>query len=138
MIATTPPQDDSPYDVTLRSFSPRVAAAESVAAPEVSLRRYQSGCWSVIEATGEIDIQVAPRMRNLLNDAPSHVVFDFREVSFMDASGLSVLASAWRAAKSAGGSVRLVCPSERVLKVLTVTQFDRVLPIYDTVGEATR
>lgn len=131
MIAETPPQDDSPYDVTLRAFMPRGATQE------VALRRYESGSWSVIEAAGEIDIQVAPLMRRLLSDEPSHVVFDLHEVSFMDASGLAVLASAWRVAKSAGGSVRLVCPSERVLKVLKVTQFDRVLPIYDSVGEAT-
>ena len=103
-----------------------------------AFRSYQAGQFSVIEVAGEVDIAVTPAMRDFLGAASStQLVFDLRQVTFMDASGLGVLAEAWRMANVSGGSVTLVGPRKRVRRMLEVTQLDAVLPIYDSIREAT-
>jgi anti-sigma B factor antagonist len=105
---------------------------------DVTFRLYSQAAWTVIEAVGEIDVAVAPAMREMLDRAPSsRVVFDLRRVSFMDASGLGVLAAAWRRATSMGGAVRLLSPDKGITRILEITHLDGVLPVYARLEEAT-
>lgn len=133
MIVDIPHQSEPSHDdVTLLPLQTHLATRNAV------FRCYQAGHFSVIEVAGEIDIAVTPAMRDVLGAARStQVVFDLRHVTFMDASGLGVLAEAWGKAKISGGSVTLVGPLQRVRRLLEVTQLDAVLPVYDTVTEAT-
>jgi anti-sigma B factor antagonist len=108
------------------------------AGDNVLFRQYSCAAWTVIEAVGEIDVAVTPALRDLLDGAPSPlVIFDLRQVSFMDASGLGVLAAAWRRARSMGGAVRLLSPDQRVMRILEITHLDKVLPVYERLEEAT-
>lgn len=101
------------------------------------LRQYSAGRWTVIEAVGEIDIAVAPAMRQMLYGAPSpFVVFDLRRVGFIDASGLGVLAAAWHRGKENGGAVRLVAPVGRSRRILELTHIDEVIEIFEGLAEA--
>jgi anti-anti-sigma factor len=106
---------------------------------DVSFHRYSSGRWTVIEAVGEIDVAVTPVMQQVLNGASSaQFIFDLSRVSFMDASGLSVLVAARGEGTPISGNVRLVGPTDGVRKLLKITQLDTVLPIYACLEEATR
>jgi anti-anti-sigma factor len=128
------PKDDPSYDGAVVLPLQRHNGSQ-----RVSLRAYRSGPASVIEVAGEIDIAVTPAMRDLVcSVSTSEVVFDLRRVTFIDASGLGVLANAWRRAAPVGGSVRLVSPPERVRKLLRLTQLDKVLATYESLPEATR
>lgn len=134
MIVDIPHQGDPSHDDVIL-----VPLQSHVEAQNAAFRSYQAGQFSVIEVVGEIDIAVSPAMRDFLDAAiSSQVVFDLRQVTFMDASGLGVLAEAWRMTNLSGGSVALVGPLKRVRRVLEVTQLDAVLPIYDTLMEAIR
>jgi anti-anti-sigma factor len=105
---------------------------------DVVFRRYSSAAWTVIEIVGEIDAAVAPAMRKMLDGALTpQVIFDLRQVSFMDASGLGVLGAALRRGRSMGGTVRLVGPGARVTRTLQITGLDKVLAIYGTLEAAT-
>lgn len=132
MIADSPQQSTpSQDDVTVLPLESHLEAHNA------AFRSYQAGQVSVIEVAGEIDIAVAPAMRDCLGAAGSlHVVFDLRQVTFIDASGLGVLAKAWRMADVSGGSVKLVGPSMRLRRLLAITRLDAMLPVYDTVLEA--
>ena len=92
--------------------------------------------WSVLAASGEMDTACAGTLRALLSAAGPNVVVDLREVTFMDASGLGVLATSGHIARRLGGAVRLVGPSHQVRRVLALTLLDRVLPIYDDLQDA--
>lgn len=119
------------YDLTWRQFGPRDAARKA------SFHLYRSGDWCVVQVSGEVDIQVTPMMEAVLVRArSSDLVLDLSKVSFMDASGLAVLANAWQRADAVGGRVRLVAPCDRVRKVLTLTRLDTILPIFDSLDEA--
>lgn len=103
------------------------------------VRTYRCGAWSVVEPAGEIDLAVAPMLREVLhNTSSAHIVFDLHGVEFMDCSGLGVLAGAQRGAGPAGGSVRLVAPTRAVCRLLEVSRLDTVFASYASVEEATR
>ena len=129
---------DSPQQITPSQDDVTVLPLQNLLeAHNAAFNSYQAGQFSVIEAAGEIDLAGAPEMRDFLGAAGStHVVFDLRQVTFIDASGLGVLAKAWRMAEVSGGSVKLVAPSMRLRRLLAITRLDTVLPVYDTVGEA--
>lgn len=81
---------------------------------------------SVVGVTGEIDILTAPQLRETLlghlTSAAPNLAVDLSGVTFIDSTGLSVLVNALRRARSLGGDVRLLLPSEQVTKVLELTR----------------
>lgn len=96
--------------------------------------------WTVVAASGEIDVAAAPTLRDqltaLVDDGSVHVVVDLEGVDFIDSTGLGVLVGAVRRARGAGGDVRLVCTNTRLLKVFGVTGLDEVFVIAGTVSDA--
>lgn len=104
--------------------------------PVLSLFLYRPCGWSVIEAAGEMDTQCVETLRALLSVAGQTVVLDVRKVTFMDASGLGVLAAGGHAARRRGGALRLVGASRQVRRIVALTQLDQVLPTFDTLDEA--
>ncbi len=121
--------------LTAMNQQPEVMASNPTV-PALTVRQYRSGCWSVVEASGELDIQVVPLMRAHLVDCPPHLIFDLSRVTFMDASGLGILARSLRAAQQARGQVRVVGPTRQVRKMLAITQLDRAMLIFTSLEEA--
>ncbi|MGW8687103.1 STAS domain-containing protein [Streptomyces sp. NPDC055817] len=106
----------------------------------VSSHRHEG--WTVVEVTGELDVAT----RNLLGDhleevmaahTPARVVVDMSGLDFCDASGLSVLVAAHHAAKDRQGQLRLVCPQRSIRRLLQITELIEVMPVFDTVAQAT-
>jgi anti-anti-sigma factor len=97
---------------------------------------YRPSGWSVVEAVGEMDAQNVARLLALLQSAGPRVVLDLRGVTFLDASGLGVLATCGHAARRAGGVVRLLGPSRQTRRLLALTRLDQLLPIFDSLQEA--
>jgi len=104
--------------------------------PLLTLSLYRRGDWSVLEAAGEMDTQSVVRLRTMLLAAGSTAVLDLRRVSFMDASGLGVLATCGHRARRLGGVVRLVGPTRQIRQLLALTRLDQVLPVFESMEEA--
>lgn len=102
----------------------------------LSLGLYRCGRWAVIEAAGELDVRAVPSLRSFVADAGDCLVFDLRQVTFMDASGLGVLAMSRRSTEQRSGALRLAAPSGQVRRVLAMTRLDRVIPVFDSLDEA--
>ncbi|WP_436794516.1 STAS domain-containing protein [Actinospongicola halichondriae] len=96
--------------------------------------------WTVLTATGEIDVAAAPGLREqlvaLIENGTTELVVDLEGVDFIDSTGLGVLVGAVRRARSAEGDVRLVCTNSRLLKVFDVTGLDEVFTIVESVDDA--
>ncbi len=96
--------------------------------------------WTVVAASGEIDVAAAPELREqlvaIIGDGTTQLVIDIENVDFIDSTGLGVLVGAIRRARSAGGDLRLVCTNSRLLKVFDVTGLDEVFTIEATVDDA--
>ncbi|WP_367319081.1 STAS domain-containing protein [Streptomyces sp. HUAS ZL42] len=81
-----------------------------------------SGAFTVIEATGEIDVATAGFLGEHLDAATAgaapDVLVDLRYVDFFDCSGLRVLCRAGTRAVERGGRVRVVSVQPRIRKLL--------------------
>lgn len=64
------------------------------------------------------------------------VVVDLAATTFMDSSGLGALVGGLRAARAAGGDLRIAGVGPQVRTVLELTTMDRVLRPYPTVEDA--
>lgn len=95
---------------------------------------------AVVTVAGELDLHTAPRLREALlplTETPGAiVVVDLSEVPFLDSSGLSVFVVALKRLREQGGSLRLVAPSARVVKVFTITGLDAAIPIHPDLSGA--
>src|SRR6185436_21038138 len=95
---------------------------------------------TVIHVGGEIDVYTAPVLRDHLDEHISqgrhNLVVDLGGVSFMDSTGLGVLVGRLKLVRVQNGSLRLVCSSERILKVFTITGLDKVFKIFASVDDA--
>ncbi|HET7329085.1 MAG TPA: anti-sigma factor antagonist [Nocardioidaceae bacterium] len=114
------------------------ATAESTFAQQgMSFARVEHEGCTVVQAAGEVDLCSAPLMRQVLTGvASAQIVLDVREVTFMDAGGVNVLAGAHRDARLDGGCLRLVGQTGAVHKVMTITGLDQVVPVHATLTDA--
>ncbi|MFF5406776.1 STAS domain-containing protein [Streptomyces misionensis] len=98
------------------------------------------GGTTVVELRGEIDVLAAPSLTTCLDDltASAHpdVVVDLRAVSFIDCAGLAPLCRARNRIAQRHGRLRLVCDSDRVLRVMKGAGLSDVFEIQDRLPEA--
>lgn len=94
----------------------------------------------VVRIRGEIDLLTAPHLRQTLTrvirEQSPHLVIDLTGVGLCGSTGLTVLQAAKRWAAERGGSVALAAPRPTVRKVLTVSGFTKLLPVYDDLDAA--
>jgi len=87
----------------------------------------------VLAVKGEIDLHTVPELREQLlgqlTTGTPIVVLDMADVSFIDSTGLSVLITALKRARSLGGDVKLRTPSHQTYKVLELTRLHQVFEI---------
>ncbi len=108
---------------------------------ELSLATRSVSDHVVLEVGGEIDVYTAPRLRErlieLVGAGQKHVVVDLGRVDFLDSTGLGVLVGAHRRLRAGDGSLSLVCPHDRLLKIFRITGLDSVFDIHRSVDDAT-
>lgn len=95
---------------------------------------------AVIRLTGRLDFLSSGEARQRFVDAVKlgqrALVVDLGEVQFIDSSGLGALIGGLKAARQAGGDLRIARAGEQARTVLALTSLDRVFRIYDSVDEA--
>lgn len=100
--------------------------------PAVSVSTFHGPGLPVIRVAGEIDLATAPLLdRHLtatIGPRTPDVVVDLSAVSFMDASGLSVLVRAANQARRHGGRVCLTPLPERLERLLHITRLHSFFP----------
>src|SRR4051812_6974465 len=106
---------------------------------EVALESRSDGA-AVVRLSGRLDLLSAPELRQVLLRAVSagrrRLVVDLGDVPFVDSSGLGALIGGLKAARQAGGALRIARPTEQARVILRLTTLDRVLKPYPTVEEA--
>ncbi|MDT5025997.1 MAG: anti-sigma factor antagonist [Micromonosporaceae bacterium] len=117
-----------------------LANSQKGALMELSLATRSVSDRVVLEIGGEIDVYTAPRVRERLVEmvgaGDAHIVVDLGRVDFLDSTGLGVLVGAHRRVRAGGGSLNLVCPHERLLKIFRITGLDTVFEIHSSVDDA--
>lgn len=113
---------------------------EEPAPVKLSLSRTERDDVAIMTVSGEVDVYTAPQLRSALEERvaadQTRVVVDLSGVSFIDSTGLGVLVGRLKVLRKIGGSLRVVCTDERILRLFSITGLDRVLPIHDSVDSA--
>lgn len=95
--------------------------------------------WTVVTASGEIDVATAPELRDRLTDlvdgGTTRLIVDLEDVDFIDSTGLGVLVGAVRRTRGTEGDLRLVCTNARILKIFEATGLHEVFVIGATVDD---
>ncbi|MER6472423.1 STAS domain-containing protein [Streptomyces collinus] len=95
---------------------------------------------AVATVTGEIDLHTAPGLRTraleLIDQGHHHLILDLSGVGFCDSAGLSALIGIWHGAQEAGGSLALAAVPDRLMRMLTLTGVDSLLPHYPSTADA--
>ena len=101
-----------------------------------------TGSYVVIAPQGKLNLVVAPRLKSridaLVGEGKAKIVVDLSAVEFIDSSGLGSLIGGLKAARLAGGDVRIAAAGDQVKAVLKLTNLDRILATHDSVEAATR
>jgi anti-sigma B factor antagonist len=97
--------------------------------------------WTVVEVDGEVDVRTHSRIREavttLLGAGHRHFVLDLCFVPFLDSMGLGTVVAITRLIREHEGSLRITCPSARMLKVFQYGGLGDAYEFYDSPQEAT-
>lgn len=94
----------------------------------------------VVKPTGKLNMVAAPMLRKelqgVVEGGQKHIVVDLSGVELVDSSGLGALISGLKAARQAGGDLRVAAPSRQVTTVLELTNLNRVLRVHPSAESA--
>lgn len=92
----------------------------------------------LVTVAGEMDVATGPQLQERLATlavSGQPMIVDLDRVTFIDASGLRVLANAASQATAHGASLHAVCARHQVRRLFAITGLDRQIPLarhYDT------
>jgi anti-sigma B factor antagonist len=96
--------------------------------------------WTVVSVFGEVDVATAPelkeRLTGLVNDGRVKLVLDLSGVDFLDSTGLGMIVSALKRARTHDGDLRIVCTESRITRLFEITGLDKALTVLPTVDAA--
>jgi len=94
----------------------------------------------VMELSGEIDMYTSPELRRelmgLLHKKVSPLLVDFKEVSYIDSSGIATFVEGLKGIKTYGGRLKFFSIPDRILEIFNFSKLDRVFEIYRNLDEA--
>lgn len=107
---------------------------------ELNVERHPGSDIPVVRVIGDVDVHSAPQLRDGLSveleSGASTVVVNLSGVDFLDSTGLGALVAVRTAAGERGIALPVVCPSERILKLFSITGLDGVFDIVPSVDAA--
>lgn len=92
----------------------------------------------VAHVIGDLDLATAPRLEEALASSPAgaQIVIDLTACTFLDSSGVRVLAETARAATDSGGHLDLVVGDRGIARVLEITAIDTLIGVHPTLDAA--
>jgi anti-sigma B factor antagonist len=95
---------------------------------------------AIVRLEGRLDLVSAGPAKQSMVEAieggQRRLVLDMAHVDFVDSSGLGAIVGVLKAARQAGGDLRIAGATSQLLSILELTMLDRVLRPYVTVEEA--
>jgi anti-sigma B factor antagonist len=93
----------------------------------------------VLEVAGELDLAVAPWLRDQLDalfvGGASSLVVDMTDATFLDSTALGVLVGALNRCRERGGEVHLIVTESQVLRVLRITGLNDAFTLHESRSE---
>ncbi|MFK8906943.1 STAS domain-containing protein [Streptomyces sp. YS-3] len=95
---------------------------------------------AIATIVGDVDVHTAPTLRSkgleIIQQGHPRLTLDLAQVGFCDSAGLSAIIGIWHAAQEAGGSLSLAAVPDRLMRMLSMTGVDSLLPVHATTADA--
>ncbi len=95
---------------------------------------------SVITVSGDIDMYSSPELRNVLiqhiNKQVKSLFVDFREVTYMDSSGIATFVEGLKSMKAYEGRLKLFGLPEGIMEIFRFSKLDNIFEIYGNIEDA--
>ncbi len=90
---------------------------------------------AVVHVKGDIDINTSPDIKKsfdqIIKNKKDKVVISFRDVDYVDSSGLATLVEILKRLRSYGGKLKLTNFSAKVLGLFEITKLNKLFDIVD-------
>lgn len=95
----------------------------------------------IIRIDGDIDHHSCEEIRNKIDNEisrrnPKNIVFDMKNVNFMDSSGIGVVIGRYKLIVAKGGVAAMVNVKPQIQRVYDICGLKKIIPIYDTEKQA--
>ena len=94
----------------------------------------------IVSVEGRVDtesaVDVNTTLQNVVSSGKYNLVLDMSDVSYISSSGLRVLADILTRSRKAGGDLKLVGLSDKVLRVMQIIGFTQFFSMYETLEDA--
>jgi anti-sigma B factor antagonist len=109
--------------------------ARHVRSPGFEMAANFNGQGSTIRLAGELDLSVAPRLEQKLNEARAahskRIVVDMNELSFIDSAGIQALIGTTHSGGTEGCELVLARPTGQVRRLLELAGLDKWVTIVE-------
>ncbi|MBN1353317.1 MAG: STAS domain-containing protein [Candidatus Omnitrophica bacterium] len=90
--------------------------------------------------TGEIDINTSPQVKKIFDrivgEKKEKIVINFKNVSYIDSSGLATLVEILKGMRTYGGKLKLSNLSTKVKNLFEITKLEKLFDITQEEGDA--
>ncbi len=94
----------------------------------------------VFGLSGDVDMYSSPQFRkellSMVGKKPAMLLIDFKEVSYIDSSGIATLVEGLRGMMSHGGKMKLLGIPDRIVEIFSFSKLDKVFDICGTLDDA--
>ncbi|MBO5452701.1 MAG: anti-sigma F factor antagonist [Clostridia bacterium] len=95
----------------------------------------------VVKLIGEIDHSNSNKYRHEIDDEIKrrpvrNLIFDFKDLDFMDSSGIGMILGRYKTIKGLDGVVMIASPKKQVEKIINVSGLHKIIPVYESVDKA--
>ena len=93
----------------------------------------------ILELAGRVSVlesQLRQLAERLVQQGERYFLINLANVSYMDNAGLGQLCLIYTIARNRGGDMRLLKPTERIRKLLTITKLENIFTLYESEHEA--
>ena len=77
-------------------------------------------------------------VKNYINQKKTNIVVDLGNVDWMNSPGLGTLISSLTSVRNAGGELVIARPTEKIDKLLIITQLEKIFKSFGTVEDAVK
>jgi len=108
----------------------------------MDIQSHLSGNVTVLDLAGRLEVSSAPELKTWLNNslppAPSRVVVNLKQITFIDSTGLSALVQGMKRCRERNGDLRLCNLQATVRIIFELTRLDKAFEVFSDEAEAVK
>lgn len=95
----------------------------------------------IVQMAGDIDLVNADKLKFIVDKQLEqgkyrNLILNLENVDFIDSSGLGAILGRYKRISQAGGKVYLINPKPQVLRILSLSGFTNIMPVFQTEDQA--